>query len=79
MLVQSAKIGAPLVNVDSMQWWDSTKKKLRRLYGQRVGPKTFSKLRRIKNQEIIRRLKIMLIGIKVADLMRRTRPKLAFV
>ena len=52
MLVQSAKIGAPLVNVDSMQWWDSTKKKLKRLYGQRVGPKTFSKLRRIKKSSV---------------------------
>jgi hypothetical protein len=32
----------------------------------------------VLDQEIIRRLKMMLIGIKVADLMRRTRPKTCF-
>jgi hypothetical protein len=32
----------------------------------------------VKDQEIVHHLKMMLIGIKVADLMRQTRPKTCF-
>jgi hypothetical protein len=61
-----------------MQWWDGTKKKLKRLYAQRVGRRAQDLFQAVEDQEIIRRPKMMLIGIKVTELMRRTRPKTCF-